>query len=378
MDWTELLHRLQNALTTLVLPPPAPAVTLSQALGLFFWVGAAIFSSWFVRRQTRLADVQGAPVLLRLTSLGMRWLAPALCVLLALDTSGLLPAIQVLAFLTDVTSARLFDISGAPIRISDILVLLVIIGFTFWGTALIYRSTSEALERRGVDTSGTVGALLNLGRYVLIVVGLMVALTTARIDLTAIFTVGAVFAVTIGFALQNIAQNFVSGIILLVEGTISPGDILEVEGRVVKVVKLGMRSTIVRSLDDEDLIVPNSVLAQGTVKNLTMLDDRLRIHAGVQVAYDSDLDVVRDCLRNAALTVDSRVVDRDPAVFLEAFDASGVAFSVHIWIPDPWVAPRVRSELRFAVWQALKAQGVRIPYPQLDVHLDPRRVDPRP
>ncbi|MFK7929830.1 MAG: mechanosensitive ion channel family protein, partial [Myxococcota bacterium] len=256
------------------------------------------------------------------------------------------------------------------IALSDILVLIVVVAVTFWGTGVVTKITLRALGERGVDTSGTVGVLLSLGRYVLIVVGLGVALNTIGIDLTALFTLGAVFAVTIGFALQNISQNFISGIILLVEGAIRPGDILEVEGRVVRVIKLGVRSTVARSMDDEDLILPNATLAQGTVKNLTMIDDELRIRASVSVAYESDLEQIEKILMTAARSVADPKAIRTPIVLLEEFADSGIHFDAFIWISDPWMAPKMRSKLRMAIWKAFKAHGVVIPFPQVDVHVE--------
>src|SRR4030095_8726722 len=102
-----------------------------------------------------------------------------------------------------------------------------------------------------------------------IVVGLTLALHLAGIKLGAVFAAGAVFAVGLGFAMQNIAQNFVSGVILLVERSIEPGDVIEVNTQVVRVHQMGIRATLVRTLDDEDMIVPNSILVQTTVKNYT-------------------------------------------------------------------------------------------------------------
>jgi small-conductance mechanosensitive channel len=375
MTWNELWLRLGSWIAE---PAYAegfgPDFTVAELLALVAWTVAAVFSWWFVRWRTHAAEVPGAHVFLRLTALVLRWVAPALCLILALDTSGIFPAFDLVHVAKRLTDTRLFELGGSPVRVSDIGVLIAILIGTFWGTAVLYRASVDALRQRGVNTSGTVGTLLNLGRYAVLVIGSLVALATASIDVSALFTVGAVFAVTIGFALQSLTQNFVSGIILLVEGTISPGDILEVEGRVVKVVKLGIRSTIVRSLDDEDLIVPNSVLAQGTVKNLTMLDDELRIRVDVQVAYASDLDRVYTLLADAARGVALREPSREPVVFLEEFGSSGVGFAVFVWVADPWTAPRARSDLRFAVWRALKNGGITIPFPQVDVHLDPSRA----
>lgn len=373
MPWWDWMNVAWDTLTTPVLLMTMEVDAGPSILGVIggvFWLAMAVFSWRFVHWRTREADIDGAPVLLRLSALVLRIIASALCVLLAIDVAMILPADRLLALIDGVLNARLTHLGNRDIALSDILVLLAVVVFTFWGTGLASKVTIQALSDRGVDTKGTVGVLLNLGRYVLIVAGLAIGLNTIGIDLTALFTLGAVFAVTIGFALQNISQNFVSGIILLVEGAIQPGDILEVEGRVVRVIKMGVRSTVARSQDDEDLILPNATLAQGTVKNLTMIDDELRIRATVSVAYESDLDRVKKILEKAARTVaDPR--NTVPVVLLQDFGDSGIHFDTFIWISDPWTAPKVRSELRLAIWRAFRDEGVVIPFPQVDVHFDP-------
>ncbi len=348
---------------------PSFVPSLLAIVGGLFWLFMAGFSWWFVGLRTREADREGAPVALRLSALALRILASALCLLLALDILTIVKGIELVSGIQQVYGARLFHIGETDVHVNSLLIILAVVGATLWGSSMLSKVTVKALGDRGVDTRGTVGVLLNLGRYVVIIIGLMVAVSSAGIDLTALFTVGAVFAVTIGFALQNITQNFVSGVILLVEGAITPGDVLEVEGRVVRVLKMGIRSTVVRSMDDEDLILPNAVIAGSTVKNLTMQDDTLRVYARVSVAYDTDLDRAKAILEEAARTVPQRDWRRDPLVLLQNFGDSGIEFDAFIWIPDPWVAPKARSELRLAIWRAFRRHAITIPFHQVDIHM---------
>ena len=207
--------------------------------------------------------------------------------------------------------------------------------------------------------------------YVIIAAsGFSVALETAGIELRALFAAGAVFAVGIGFAMQNIVQNFVSGIILLVEHSIRPGDVLDIEGRQVRVIEMGVRSTRVRSRDDEILIVPNSTLVQSTVRSYTLMDTLCRVRVAVGVSYDSDMAAVRTTLEEAARSVSSRSQAKDPIVLLIDFSASSVDWEVSMWIEDPWKLRPSGSLLREAVWTAFAARGIRMAYPQLDLHLD--------
>ncbi|TVQ92527.1 MAG: hypothetical protein EA397_06875 [Deltaproteobacteria bacterium] len=347
--------------------------------GAGFWFVMIFVSWWWVRRTTRTADADGEPILLRLTVLGLRLLASTLCLILALDLAMIVKGPTLIKGILSLLNTQVFEIGGTSVTVSGIVVLIAVVVATFWGTTVLHNLVTRELKTRGVQTSGTVGVLLNLGRYVVLLIGIAVALTTAGINLTALFTVGAVFAVTIGFALQNIAQNFVSGIILLIEGAIQPGDVLEVENRVVRVIRMGIRSTVVRTIDDEDLILPNSTLAQGLVKNLTMMDTTLRVRATVSVAYGSDLDEVIRVLERAARGVTLRIPELEPIVLLKAFENSGIAFETMLWIEDPWASPMARSQLRLEIWRAFKASNITIPFPQVDVHFDEEVVTlPRP
>jgi len=226
------------------------------------------------------------------------------------------------------------------------------------------------MARGGLSKPGTVGTTQRLLHYVVMIIGLAVALQTIGISLATVFAAGAVVAVAVGFALQNILQNFASGVILLGERSITEGDVLEVEGTVVRIVTLGARATVARTREDEELIIPNSILVQSTVKNLTLTDGVYRVRCRVGVSYGSDMGVVEEALTAAAASVERRHADREPVVMLLDFGDSSVVWEVSIWAVDPWAAPASKSDLNKAIWWALKDAGVTIAFPQLDVHFD--------
>jgi small-conductance mechanosensitive channel len=212
---------------------------------------------------------------------------------------------------------------------------------------------------------------LRLIHYLILLVGLGIALQTVGINMSALFAAGALFAVAIGFAMQNVAQNFVSGVILLVERTIKPGDILEVDGGVVKVIEMGIRTTVVRTWRDEELIMPNSILSQSTVKNFTMRDEQYRIGVTVGVTYGSDMKKVKQVLLDTASSMPWRLQSREPSVLLVEFGSSSVDFGVYLAVNDPWKQRVYMAELREAIWFSFKDASITIAFPQLDVHLDP-------
>ena len=270
----------------------------------------------------------------------------------------------------DVLELQLFTIAGTPVTVGTLLTSLAIVVATFWVSRLVQRATEAFLTGRGVRDEGTIGAAKRLLHYTVLMVGFGVAIHTMGVNLSTLFAAGAIFAVGIGFAMQNITSNFVSGIILLGERAIKPGDILQVGGHMVRVRDMGIRATIVRTLDDEDVIIPNSDLVQSSVKNYTFRDDLFRIRVGVGVSYGSDMRSVRTVLENCARAVDWRAQGHDPVVLLADFGSSSVDFEVSVWIEDPWKSRWGRSHLREAIWWALADAGITIAFPQLDVHVD--------
>lgn len=240
---------------------------------------------------------------------------------------------------------------------------------TLWLSRLAQGGLRRAFAIRGVTDAGTVGVATRLVRYAVVILGLGVGLQTLGVDLGALVAAGAFFAVALGFAMQNVAQNFVAGLILLTERTIKPGDVLEVEGRVVRVSGMGLRATVARTRDEEDIIIPNTTLVQNSVINYTLRDPTYRIHTKVGVSYDSDVPEVMQVLLQAAESVPERLPSHDPRVMFLEFGDSALQFDVSIWSQDPWGARGLRSSLNVQIWAALRDARIQVPFPQRDVHI---------
>ncbi len=265
----------------------------------------------------------------------------------------------------------LFPVGDQYVTVTTILIVGIMIVATWWISNVLQRGLDRTFRARGVTDPGTTAITKRLLHYTVMAIGLSIAITEVGINLSALFAAGAIFAVGIGFAMQNIAQNFVSGLILLIERAIKPGDIVEVEGRVVRVLKMGIRTTIARTRDEEEIIIPNASLVQSTVKNFTLEDPLYRVRADVGVSYESDMRQVRAALMRAAESVPSRDPSRDPVVLLVDFGDSTVDWQVSIWSADAWTSPRLASALREAIWWAFKEDGIEIAFPQIDLHFDP-------
>lgn len=266
---------------------------------------------------------------------------------------------------------ELLRLHGIAVTVGGLLTALVIVAAGIAISQAIQAATRRAWARRAPGESRNLHAMLRLAHYGILLAALSIALDTLGVQLTALFAAGAIFAIGLGFAMQNIAQNFVSGIILLFERTIKPGDLLEVNGVLVRVQDMGMRATRVRTRSEEEMIVPNSLLVQETIKNFTLHDSLYRVRSTVGVSYASDLHVVRATLEGAAAALASRYAGRDPVVLLTGFGSSSVDYEVSVWTDDPWNERRLLSALNEQVWWALRDAGVTIAFPQTDVHLDP-------
>jgi len=264
----------------------------------------------------------------------------------------------------------LFTIAGTQVTAASIVTFLLIILITFWVSRFFQRLAERWLRLKGVLQEGSISTTRRLLHYAIMLVGLGIAIETVGINLAALFAAGAVVAVALGFAMQNILQNFVSGVILLAERSITEGDVLEVDGKIVRVERMGTRATVARTRDEEEIIIPNSLLVQSSVTNYTLGDSQYRIRAQVGVAYGSDMDRVVEVLKEAGTSVPERVKEKDPVVLLLEFGSSSVDFEVSVWAEDPWAARVTRSALNFAIWNHLKAAGITIAFPQVDVHFD--------
>lgn len=283
---------------------------------------------------------------------------------------------EIILMLQSVLSTRLFTLGESAITVSTLVTMAVIVAVSFLISRVLQRTVAGIIAARG-GRPATVGTVKTFLHYIVLVAGFAIALQAAGIDLTALFAASAIFAVGLGIAMQSIAESFVAGVILLTERSIKPGDILEVEGQVVRVREMGYRTVVGRTRDGEELIIPNSILMKSTVKNYTLRDATYRMRVPVGVVYSSDMKKVRSVLERVASELSDRwgVVDSTPLVAMAQFGDNSVQYDVMIWMSDPWEIRKAMSEVHEAIWWALKDAGVVIAFPQLDVHLDAPVVD---
>ncbi|MFN9726898.1 mechanosensitive ion channel family protein [Acidovorax sp.] len=227
---------------------------------------------------------------------------------------------------------------------------------------LLREATGSELSLRKV--------ISNALRAVLVFIGLIMALSAVGIDLTALSVLGGAVGVGIGFGLQKVAANYVSGFVILAERSMRIGDNVKLDAFEGRITQINARYTVIHSLSGRESIVPNELLITQRVENLSLSDPKVWLSTVVSVAYDSDVDLVVRLLGEAALVSPRVLRDPAPTVALSAFGADGLEFTVGFWITDPESGTLgLRSEVNLAILRALREHHVEVPFPQRVVHL---------
>jgi small-conductance mechanosensitive channel len=262
------------------------------------------------------------------------------------------------------------DFSFSP---GDVFVFLFVVWLTFKISQLL-RFVLEADIMPRLDLPrGVPPAITRLSHYAIVVVGVLIGASAAGLNFSRVNLIVGALGVGIGFGLQNVVNNFVSGLILLFERPIRVGDKVQLAELFGTVKDIGMRASIVRTFQGAEVIVPNANLISAEVVNWTLSDDRRRMELAVGVAYGTDPKVVIDILVGVASNHQDVLDDPSPAALFLGFGASSLDFQLRAWTRTDFV--RVSSDLLVAVNQALVDAGIEIPFPQRDLHL--RSVDER-
>jgi small-conductance mechanosensitive channel/CRP-like cAMP-binding protein len=222
------------------------------------------------------------------------------------------------------------------------------------------------LKRLGIDL-GTREAIAAMTSYLLAVLGFLVILQTAGINLSSLTVLAGVVGIGVGFGLQNLASNFFSGLTLLLEQPIRVGDFIEVDGLLGTVEKISIRATTVRTLDGVFVIVPNLRFVESNIINWSYRDPRCRLHIPVGVAYGSEPLLVTEALLTAARMEPSVLPFPPPKVWFQEFGESSLNFELLVWIDQPQDSEPIKSSLNFLLEQELRRRNIEIPFPQRDV-----------
>ncbi len=229
--------------------------------------------------------------------------------------------------------------------------------------------SDRILARRNVEI-GIRDAIGKLARYALLVLGFVIILQTAGIDLTTLTVLAGALGVGIGFGLQNVVNNFVSGLVILFERPIKVGDRVEIGEIAGNITDISIRATTVLTNDNISVIVPNSRFISEQVINWTHNDPTVRIHVSVGVSYESDPEHVRQLLLEVAAENPAVLDTPAPAVTFDEFGESSLNFTLRAWTRELSARPgRFASELNFAIHRKFRSHGIEVPFPQRVVHM---------
>jgi len=258
-----------------------------------------------------------------------------------------------------------YKVSIADILQAAISVVVLLMLALWAGTAL-----EERLMRVSGMHSNMRAVVARMGRAILIVVAVLLSLSLVGIDLTVLSVFGGALGVGLGLGLQKIASNYVSGFIILLDRSLTIGDMITVDKFSGRVTQINTRYTVLQGLDGMDSIVPNEMLVSGAVQNSSLSNSMLNLSTKVSIAYDSDLDHVLHLMEEAALTVPRVVKDRRPSASLTLFGADGLEVQVSWWINDPENGRGgITSDVNRAIWKTFQANKISVPFPQREMRI---------
>ncbi len=291
----------------------------------------------------------------------LAWIAAVLWI------AGLLPLV------TDEMEAIRFTFGKSKVSllslVQGVLSAGAVLVVTLWVSAVLERR----VLRQAVDDLSLRKVAGNTIRAVLLVVGLLLALSTVGVDLTALSVLGGALGVGLGFGLQKLAANYVSGFVILFERSLRIGDTVRVDNFEGEVVDIKTRYTLIRANNGRESIVPNEKLITERIENLSLADPKILLQSDVSVGYDSDVAVVEKLLCEAAKGVPRVLHEPPPAARLANFGVDGLEFTLFYWIADPANGQlNVRSDVNMRILQGLREARIEIPFPQRVMHMAPQ------
>ena len=271
--------------------------------------------------------------------------------------------------LTAVLEFEIFSYKDFSLTVFNIGVVVATYFFTWLFLKLFHLFINRSIMRRTWMERNSLYSLEKLAAYFAYTIATAIALEAIGIKLTILLAGSAALLVGVGLGIQQIFNDFTSGLILLFGGTVKVNDIIEFNNTVGRIIEIDFRTSKIKTRDGITIIVPNSKLVSDNVINWTTMDDLTRFHIKVGVAYGSDTALVRSILTEVSKK--HPAVDRTLPVKVQFknFGDSSLDFEVYFWARNSWEIEFVKSEMRFEIDEEFRKNNVRIPFPQRDVHL---------
>ncbi len=276
---------------------------------------------------------------------------------------------ELLSYLGDFLTLEIFNLQGTPVTVSSLIIFVLFISFFLFLGALTRRFLQGKFLARFNLEAGLVYTLSRISQYIIVLVGFLISFQFVGIDLTGFAVVFGLLSVGIGFGLQNITANFISGLIVMFERPITVGDRVEVAGIEGDIIEINIRSTKVRTLNNISIIVPNTEFVSNNVVNYSHGDPTFRLDIDVGVSYSSDLDIVLKALDEVAKDHPKILKAPKHQVHLRNFGDSSWDMQLRVWVPNVKERYILRNELNQAIVRKFKKYDIEIPFPQRDLHV---------
>jgi len=271
--------------------------------------------------------------------------------------------------ITQWVNAPIFHIGETPVTFGGVGAGICILLGSLIISSIVQRVIAGHLRKKANLSTSVIYALRRIIHYCFIVLGIVLAAQCVGLNFGTLAVAFGFLGVGIGFGLQNLTSNFISGLILLFERPIGVGDLVNVDDKIAEVLSINMRSTMVRTFDHVMIIVPNSKLIENNVINWSIGDLKIRIHCPVGVAYGSDTKRVEAILLEIARKQEYVLDEPKPEVRFLEFGDSSLNFDLLVWTAKPDNQKRLRSDINFAIDAAFRENDITIPFPQRDLHL---------
>ncbi|CAM4157931.1 mechanosensitive ion channel family protein [Pseudoalteromonas byunsanensis] len=269
---------------------------------------------------------------------------------------------------------ELIKVGNFSLLVGELLSFFVVIIVTFVLSRVLRAAFQRLAMRQGVIAHTSAYVIGRIIHYIVLFIGFIIALTALGMEMTELALIASALGVGIGLGLQGMVNNFVSGLVLLLEKTVKVGDFVELSNDLVgEVMAIYMRATLIRTNDNVDILIPNAELVSGLVTNWTLAEKVRRFRISFSVAYGSDKELVKQAVLEAADNVPYTLssVGREPTVWMTGFGDSSLNFTLGVWVqPEQVKRPTALvSDYLWAIDDALRKYGIEIPFPQRDIHI---------
>lgn len=272
-------------------------------------------------------------------------------------------------YLEQILNFKLIELGNFSLSVSNI----VLIGIIFLGVKILLKGVEALINKRLSDKGGVKEgqgrSIVQIIKYIVYILASFVIIKSLGIDITIIGAFFATLGLGLGFALQELFRDVISGIVILFERNVKVGDILEVDNLVGNVKEIRLRTSVLRTRDGIYMVIPNSRIINEKVINWTANNKSTRFSVSVGVAYGSDVEKVKELLLKSVENHEKISTRPAPIVFFNDFGDSALLFELRFWTVETWAIEVTKSEIRFKINQLFRENNIQIPFPQRDVHV---------